>query len=139
MWRGKNEGWLGTPRGDPFMPFSLVATTWLANVAHPLVIWDSPISPNMYFRSWRLVRVLFSTGRNHLSQGVKHHAEGSVAVGWKLASVINNPLRAPGRTPLYLCFPTVWGAADGDLLNPHYSWDHYGDQNEKKRSQGPKK
>jgi hypothetical protein len=32
---------------------------------------------------------------------------------------------------LYLCFPSLWGAAGGDLLNPHYSWDHYGYQNEK--------
>jgi hypothetical protein len=25
---------------------------------------------------------------------------------------------------LYLSLPPIWGAAGGDLLNPHYSWEH---------------
>jgi hypothetical protein len=33
---------------------------------------------------------------------------------------------------LYLCIPPVWGVAGGDLSNPHYLWEHYGDQKEKK-------
>jgi hypothetical protein len=123
-----------TPRGDPFMLLSLVATAWLGGVALLLVTWDTPLPPNVYFRCWRLLRVLFSTGPNHLSQCVRHHAKGCVALGWILASVVNDPLRAPGSTPLYLCLPTVWGAVGGNLLNPHYLWRHYGDQNKKKRS-----
>jgi hypothetical protein len=59
----------------------------------------------------------------HLSQGVRHHAEGCMAVGRNLASVLNNPLWVPGSTPLYSCFPLIWGAAGGDLLDPLYSWD----------------
>jgi hypothetical protein len=57
----------------------------------------------------------------HLSQGVRHRAEGCVALGWNLASVVNDPLGAPGSTPLYLCLPPVWGAAGGDLLDPVFS------------------
>jgi hypothetical protein len=139
MWRGGNEGWLANHRGDPFKWFSLVATTWSASVALPLVIWDTPLPPNVHFRSWRLMRVFFSTGPNHLSQGVRYCAEGCMALGWNLASVMNNPLRAPDSTPLYLCLPPVWGAADGNLLNPHYSWDHYGNQNKKSGPQDLKK
>jgi hypothetical protein len=53
----------------------------------------------------------------HLSQGVRHHAEGCVALGWNLASVVNNPLEGPSYTPLYLCLPPVWGTVGGDLLD----------------------
>jgi hypothetical protein len=45
MWRGENKGWNVTPRGDPFMWLSLVASAWLAGVALPLVIWDTPFPP----------------------------------------------------------------------------------------------
>jgi hypothetical protein len=70
----------------------------------------------------------------HLSQGVRHRAEGCVALGWNLASVNNDPLGAPGSTPLYLCLPPVWGAAGGDLLDPLFSWDQNGDQRKQERS-----
>jgi hypothetical protein len=40
---------------------------------------------------------------------------------------------------LYLCLSPVWGAAGGDLLNPHYSWDHNGNQAEKIGPQDIKK
>jgi hypothetical protein len=36
----------------------------------------------------------------HLSQGVRHCAEGCVALGWNLASVVNDTLRASGSTML---------------------------------------
>jgi hypothetical protein len=72
----------------------------------------------------------------HLSQGVRHRAEGCVALGWNIASVVNDPLGAPGRTPLYLCLPPVWGAAGGDFLYPLYSWDQNGDQGKKTESTG---
>jgi hypothetical protein len=72
----------------------------------------------------------------HLSQGVKHRAEGCVVLGWNLASVVNDPLGAPGSTPLYLCLPPVWGAAGGDFLDPLYSWDQNGNQREKTESTG---
>jgi hypothetical protein len=49
---------------------------------------------------------------------------------------MNDPLGATGNTPLYLCLPPVWGVASGDVLNPHYSWDQYGNQIEKT---GPQK
>jgi hypothetical protein len=63
-----------------------------------------------------------------------------MALGWSIASVVNNPLRALGSNPLYLCIPPIRNAAGGDLLYPHYSWDHYGDQiNQNNRSKGPKK
>jgi hypothetical protein len=53
---------------------------------------------------------------------------------------VNDPLRAPSSTPLYLCLHQVWGAAGGDFLNPHYSWDHYGDQiKQNNQSKGPTK
>jgi hypothetical protein len=35
---------------------------------------------------------------------------------------MNDPLGEPGSTPLYTCFPPVWGAAGGDYLNPQHSW-----------------
>jgi hypothetical protein len=47
-----------------------------------------------------------------------HHAEGCVTVGWLIASVMNDPLGAPGSTPLYICLPPVWGTAGGDQLIP---------------------
>jgi hypothetical protein len=47
----------------------------------------------------------------HISQGVRYRAKGHVALGWNLASVINNPLGALGNTPLYLFLPRIWGTA----------------------------
>jgi hypothetical protein len=117
------------------MRFSLVETAWLACFALPLVILDTPLLPNVHFRSWRLVRILFSTGPNHLSQGVGHSAEGCVTLGWNLASVVNDPLGAPRSTQLYLCLPSVCGA----LLNIHYSWGHYGNKAENPGPQDLKK
>jgi hypothetical protein len=65
----------------------------------------------------------------HLSQGVRHRAEGCVALRCNLASAINNPLGAPG-------LPPIWGAVGGDFLNPLYSWDQNGDQGKKTESTG---
>jgi hypothetical protein len=64
-----------------------------------------------------------------------------VALGWNLASVVNDLLRAPGSTPLYLCLPPILGAAGGDLLNPHYLWNRCGNQKERKinRSSAPER
>jgi hypothetical protein len=53
---------------------------------------------------------------SHLSQGVRHRAEGCVALGWLIASVVKYPLGAPDSTSLYICLPPVWGAAGGDQL-----------------------
>jgi hypothetical protein len=41
-----------------------------------------------------------------------------MALGWLIASAVNNPLRAPGSTPLYLCLPPVWSAVGGNQLIP---------------------
>jgi hypothetical protein len=44
---------------------------------------------------------------------------------WQLggdSSVINNPFRAVGSTPSYICLPHMWGSAGGDCLIPHFSW-----------------
>jgi hypothetical protein len=32
------------------------------------------------------------------------------------SSVVNDPLGAPGRTPLYVGLPSTWGSVDGDLM-----------------------
>jgi hypothetical protein len=32
------------------------------------------------------------------------------------SSIINNPLRKPGRTPLYVSLPSVWGSVDSDQM-----------------------
>jgi len=32
------------------------------------------------------------------------------------SSVINDSLREPGHTPLYVGIPSVWGSMDGDLM-----------------------
>jgi len=32
------------------------------------------------------------------------------------SSVINNSFGEPGRTPLYVGLPSVWGSMDGDLM-----------------------
>jgi hypothetical protein len=122
MWRGENEGWLAYARGDPFIQLSLIASAWLADITLLLVVWN-----DAHFRSSRLVRVLFSTGPNHLSQNVRHHSKSCMALGWLLASVTNNPLGAPGSIPLYLCLPPTWDAVGGN----HCLWDHYGNQNKK--------
>jgi hypothetical protein len=47
-----------------------------------------------------------------------------MALGWNLASVVNDPLEAPGSTLLYLCLLPAWGAVGGHLLDPKYSCDH---------------
>jgi hypothetical protein len=31
-------------------------------------------------------------------------------------SVVNDPLGEPGRTPLYVGLPSVWGSMDGGLI-----------------------
>jgi hypothetical protein len=31
-------------------------------------------------------------------------------------SVVNDPLREPGPTPLYVGLPSTWGSIDGDLI-----------------------
>jgi hypothetical protein len=49
---------------------------------------------------------------------------------WLIASVVNDPLGTPDSTPLYAFLPPIWGAADGDHLIPHYSWDHSGNKEE---------
>jgi hypothetical protein len=41
-----------------------------------------------------------------------------VALVWLIASVVNDPLGAPGSTPFYKCLPPVWGAAGGDSQFP---------------------
>jgi hypothetical protein len=33
------------------------------------------------------------------------------------SSVVNNPFRAPGSTPLYQCLPPVWGSVGGDFCS----------------------
>jgi hypothetical protein len=53
------------------------------------------------------MKVAFLTGTNHLSQGARHRAEGCVALGLSIASVVTDPLGAPGSNPLYLCLPLV--------------------------------
>jgi hypothetical protein len=86
-----------------------------AEVTLPLIIWDIRLPLNVLFRSWRHMRVLFSPNRNrnHISQGRRHRAKGCVALGWNLAIVMTDPLRALGSTPLYTC------ALGGDHLNSH--------------------
>jgi hypothetical protein len=37
-----------------------------------------------------------------------------MALRWLIASVMNDPLGAPGMAPLYICLPPVWGAVGGD-------------------------
>jgi hypothetical protein len=32
------------------------------------------------------------------------------------SSVVNKPLGEPGRTPLYVGFPSTWGSVDGDHI-----------------------
>jgi hypothetical protein len=32
------------------------------------------------------------------------------------SSVINDPLREPGRTPLYVGLPSMWGSVHGDQM-----------------------
>jgi hypothetical protein len=46
-----------------------------------------------------------------------------MAVGCNLASVLNNPIGAPGSTLLYSCLPFIWGIAGGDLSESLYLWD----------------
>jgi hypothetical protein len=55
--------------------------------------------------------------------------QGLYGTGVEISQCHECSLGAPDSTPLYLCFPPIWDAVDGNLLNPHYLWDHYGDQN----------
>jgi hypothetical protein len=64
---------------------------------------------------------------NHLSQGVRYHAEGSVGLGWYLVSVMNNPLEARASTLINSCLPPLWS-----LSNPQCSWDQNGYRGKKK-------
>jgi hypothetical protein len=73
-----------------------------------------PLPPSEFLRSWKLARGFIHYGTCHLSQGVRHRAEGCVAPGWLFAGVKNDPLGVPGSTPLYLCLQPVWGSAGGD-------------------------
>ena len=39
-------------------------------------------------------------------------------------SVKNDPLREPGRTPLYAGFLSTWGSVDGDqIFSPFFLWE----------------
>jgi len=37
--------------------------------------------------------------------------------------VLNDPLREPGRIPLYVGLPSAWGSVDGDKYFPHFLWE----------------
>jgi hypothetical protein len=44
-------------------------------------------------------------------------------VAWRWrgnTSVANDPFRASGSTPSYVCLPPVWGSAGGDYLIPQF-------------------
>jgi hypothetical protein len=70
------------PKGVTITQLFLVKTAGLVRVALPMAIWGTPLPPSEHFWSWRLVRALFLTGAGHLSQGVRHRAEGCMARGW---------------------------------------------------------
>jgi hypothetical protein len=57
----------------------------------------------------------------HLSPAVRPCAKGCMASRWILASVVNNPIRAPSSTQH---LSPIWGAAGDDLLEPQYLWHH---------------
>jgi hypothetical protein len=59
----------------------------------------------------------------HLSQGVRHRAEGCVALRQNLARVDNGPFGESDSTLLYSCQPPTSGTVGGDILDPFYSWD----------------
>jgi hypothetical protein len=60
-----------------------------------------------------------------------------MALGRLIARVVNDPLGAPGSTPLYLRLPPVWDAAGGELIISHYSWDRNGNQDLKEKRDSP--
>jgi hypothetical protein len=70
------------PKGVTITQLSLVKTACLVRVALSTAVWDTPLRPSEHLWSWRVVRVLLSTGPDHLSQGVRHFAEDCVALGW---------------------------------------------------------
>jgi len=38
------------------------------------------------------------------------------------SSIVNDPTGEPGRTPVYVGLPIVWGSVDGDHMSPSVSW-----------------
>jgi hypothetical protein len=56
------------------------------------------------------------------SQGGSYRAEGCMALGSD-SGVVNDPLRVPGRTPLYVDLPSTWGSVDGDRMFSPISWE----------------
>ena len=41
-------------------------------------------------------------------------------------SVVNDPLGEPGRTPLYVGLPSVWGSVNDDqMFFPFFSWEGF--------------
>lgn len=79
--------WLATPRSDTSMWFSQATT------AIPLFIWDTPLLPlptvcTSYVLEAPGGLLFFCGAINHLRQGVRYHAKGCVALGWKLAGII---------------------------------------------------
>jgi hypothetical protein len=122
------------------MRVSLVATAWLARVALPLVIWDTPLQPDVHFRSWRLVSVLsfINSTKAHKSRyEVSYRRLHCTGVEFSLCR--EKSPRSTWQHPV-LFMPFIRrGAAGVDLLSPHYSWDQYGNQKQyKNRSSGPK-
>jgi hypothetical protein len=93
---------------------------------HQLISTTAPYphKPTLLSTLWRRARSEWMVNRAivPLSQGVRHHAEGCIALGWELALDINDPFRALGSAPFCLCLPPIWGAVGGDFLD--YLWDH---------------
>jgi hypothetical protein len=114
-WRG-GDGWawvLTTPR-YPRDIFMCITRSQCVCTALPMASRDNPL-PQASFLGPRNSRGVSTHNRTcHLSQGLRHRAEGCVAPGWLLAGVAKNPLGVQGSTQLYLCLPPVWGSAGGD-------------------------
>jgi hypothetical protein len=55
----------------------------------PNVQQGYPIPPSEYLGSWKLARGFTHNRTCHLSQGVRHRAEGCVAPGWLLARSVD--------------------------------------------------
>jgi len=71
-----------------------------------------------------LIRVTMTHANRALvypSQGGRCGAEGRMALDSN-SCVVNNPLGEPGRTPLYVGFPSAWGSVDGDSIFSPFSW-----------------
>jgi hypothetical protein len=62
-----------------------------------------------------------------------------MALGWLIASVVNNPIGAPRSTPMYTCLPPIWGAAVGDHQFPNTCGTKMGTKNENNQSSEPKR